>query len=617
MRQDNLFKNYKKQTNQSVKNLQKKISKNKDKCDYIEYQKYPLEEIKLKIINLIQDKFETSKVDNIDLSLPPEGISGDFCFEVFSLAKKIKTNPNQLAQAISQGIKNHNFDLIEKAIAKKGFVNLFLNKKAFYEKSLKCIYNLGNRFGENNLYAGKKVVIDYSAPNIAKPIGVGHLRSTIIGQALANLYENSGFISIKDNHIGDWGTQFGSLIYAYQKWGDKEKIQENPIPELKKLYVKFHKQAKENPKIKDKAREYFLKLENKDPELIKIWQQFRDLSLKEFNKVYKKLGINFDLTIGESFYIDKVDQIVKDCLQKDLCYIDEKTGAVAVPETNNIPSFLLQKKDGASVYLSRDLATLRFRIKTFKPDAILYVVGNEQKLNFKQLFALAKSAGYTPENIKLKHIGFGMVLWKGKKMSTRKGRVIELNVLIEKAIQKAKQILLNKQSDYKKAKINEIAKTIGIGAIIYNDLKQTRNKDISFNWQKMLSLKGGSAVYLQYTYTRIQSIIDKLSNQGFKLGKINDIKDISFKKDIEFEILQKLMFFPKILLKAQEQDLPHFVCKYLEELAQLFNAFYNGISINRTQEKDLKTTRLWLANFVGLTIKKGLSLLSIDVPEKM
>lgn len=612
------FKKYNTEVAESINKTKRKIDDDKKNRKYVKYESYPLEELRMEIWDIIKKDFDTMDSFLFELVFPPENISGDLCFEVFGLSKIMGENPNDLAIKISHAINDAKNDLVIDSSAIGGFVNLFFNKRQFYQQSLGCIEYLGEKFGENDFYAGKIVVIDYSAPNIAKPIGVGHLRSTIIGQALSNLYVNSGYSSIKDNHVGDWGTQFGALIYVYKNWGDDAKIDKNPIHELKNLYVKFHKIAEDHPEIKDEARNCFLKLEKKDLELVSIWKRFRDLSLKDFGHVYKILGVSFDLVIGESYFMDKTDEFIDECLKNKICRIDNETKAVVVDETEGLPSFLLRKNDGASIYISRDIATIRFRIDTFNPDAILYVVGNEQELNFKQMFSFCKRAGYLSEKIKVEHISFGMVLWEGKKMSTRRGTLIELDDLINQSIEKSKEILLSKDSRYKLDELDNVSRIIGIGAIIYNDLRQSREKNISFDWERMLDLEGGSAVYLQYTYVRINSIMKKLTEAGVVIERSkNETDHLSFKKEIEFEIAKKLMIFPGLLLRAQQSNSPHYIAVYLEELAKLFNNFYNEISIINTENDDLKKSRAVLSRSVALVIKKGLSLLNIDVPESM
>ena len=612
------FEKYKLEVIESVDAVQERIREEKEHRGYIDFSSYPSEELQKEVKEVVQESLGVQDVGEIGLSVPPAHISGDFALEVFYLAKKLGEKPNVLAKKIVDGINEHEMDLIKDASLAGAFVNVETHKEKLYQEILSKILELGERYGESNINAGKVAIIDYSAPNIAKPIGVGHLRSTIIGQALSNIYHETGYSVIRDNHLGDWGTQFGSLIYAYKEWGDEKKIAENPIGELKDLYVKFHQFSEEHPEVKDNARELFARLEKKDPELVAYWKRFRDLSLKDFERVYKQLGIEFDTNIGESYFTEQADKLVGECTAKGLCRKDEASEAIVVDQMGEIPSFLLKKQDGSSLYLSRDLATLQFRVNTFNPDTILYVVGSEQDLNFKQLFELGKRAEYLPDGVEAKHIGFGMVLRDGKKMSTRKGTLIELEDLISQSVEKSREILLKKNPDADSQEINKVSEIVGIGAIIYNDLRQSKTKNISFDWEKMLDLEGGSAVYLQYSYVRINSILKKLTEA---YGEIDFDKleksNISFTNKSEFDLAKKLMMFPEVIKRAQETDSPHHICGYLEELASLFNSFYNEVSILRTEDKKLRESRVALSKSVALVIKKGLSMLSIKVPEKM
>ena len=488
------FEKYKLEVIESVNTVQERIRKEKEHRDYVDFGSYLSVKLQKEVEEVVRESLGTQDVEEIELSVPPSHISGDFAIEVFRLAKKLDEKPNMLAKKIVDGINGHQMDLVKDASLVGAFVNVETHKEKLYQEILSKILELGERYGESNVNAGKVAIIDYSAPNIAKPIGVGHLRSTIIGQALANIYRETGYSVIRDNHLGDWGTQFGSLIYAYKEWGDEKRIAENPLVELKDLYVKFHQFSEEHPEVKDNARELFARLEKKDPELVALWKRFRDLSLKDFERVYKQLGIEFDLSIGESYFTEQADKLVDECAEKGLCRKDESSEAIIVDQMGDLPSFLLRKQDGSSLYLSRDLATLQFRVNTFDSDSILYVVGSEQELNFKQLFELGRRADYLPEGVEAKHIGFGMILRDGKKMSTRKGTLIELEDLISQSVSKSKEILLAKSPNTDPQELDKVAEIVGVGAIIYNDLRQSRTKNISFDWDKMLYLEGGSAV---------------------------------------------------------------------------------------------------------------------------
>lgn len=602
-----------KEAEKSIQKTVKKIQKELESRKRVDLGKYPIEKIKRELREIIVAgiNFQGLGRGDIKLEIPPEHVKADLSFAVFDLAKKAKTDPKSLAEKICNIINESELAYIEKAKAAGPYVNLNLNKNFAYADILSGIARAKDKYGESDVGAGKVVLIDYSSPNIAKPFGVGHLRSTIIGQALANIYHKTGFSVIKDNHLGDWGTQFGKLIYAYEKWGDKNKIKYDPIGELNNLYIKFHKEAETNPDMEDKAREIFKKMEAGDPKLLRLWHKFKKISVLEFKKIYDKLGVNFDMYLGESHFLS-IDGVIEQCLQKNIAKKDE-SGAIIVDSLSGIPSFLLRKQDGSSLYAARDLAAIKFRVETFKPDMILYAVGEEQSLNFKQLFALSEAIGYT-DGTKVKHIGFGLVLMEGKKMSTRKGTLVELEDLIGESVSKSKQIMTEKDKGLSPEDLDKISEVVGIGAIIYNDLRQSRTKNISFDWERMLDFEGGSAVYLQYTYARINSIIKKLESLGVETKK--PAMPV-FEKDSEFALAKKMMFYPEIILESQKNDSPHLIAIYLEELAQLFNHFYNDVSIIGTEDKKIQQSRAALIESVAVIIKNGLSLLNVKVAERI
>lgn len=594
----------KKEGDKAVEKIQKRIAKELKNKKFISLDDYIIEKIKSSIVNLIKN--------NVVLMLPPPHISADLSFSAFETAKTAGKNPVDFAQEIVSKINGAKIIFIEKAETAGPYVNLFLNKNKIYSLALSQTIKLKEKYGQNGANDGKIALIDYSGPNIAKPIGVGHLRSTVIGQALANIYEATGYSVIKDNHLGDWGTQFGKLVYAYRQWGDKKKIAENPIKELNELYVRFHEEAGKNPEIEDKAREIFRKMEGGDEKLLNLWAKFRKISIAEFKKVYERLGIKFDTYLGESYFAGETDKIVEECVEKKLAKEDKETGAIAVEDLDGLPSFLLRKKDDSGLYITRDLAALIFRTEVFEPDEIIYVVGDEQSLHFKQMFALAKALGYI-DGTKAKHIGFGLVLSEGEKMSTRKGTLIELDELIKQSVEKSKEILRQKNKELSEKKIEEISEVVGLGAVIYNDLRQSRQKKISFDWNRMLDFEGGSAVYLQYTVARINSILKKIDADETE----TKISKSVFEKDSEFALARKIMFFPTIILEAQKYDAPHNIAVYLEELAQLFNHFYNEVSIIGTEDAKLRSSRIMLIKSVAIVIKNGLALLGVKTPERI
>lgn len=599
-----VFASYQKEVDLSIKKAQEKI-KNDKKRKLPSLSDNPWWQINIEINKKLSEI--SPNAPDISIEPAPKFIIANATATCYNLPNNL--NPYDGAQKLTESINQVESSLIEKTEAIKGFVNISFKQKNFYSRILKEINEQKDDFGSSDINAGKIAVIDYSSPNIAKPIGVGHMRSTNIGQALKNILEKTGYTVIGHNYIGDWGTQFGKLIYAYQNWSNKEKIKEDPLTELKNLYIQFHEEAEKNSELEDRAREIFKKLEQKDPELLKLWKEFRDLSIEGIKKTYQRLDIDFDLWFGESYFNESSKEITQECLKKGLAFKDPETGAIVANPSDALPTFLIQKQDGSALYSARDLANLKSKINLFHPNIALYVVGDDQKLYFNQIFALAKKLGL-PEAIP-KHIGFGLVLNDGEKMSTRKGSLIELDDLLDKAIKQSADIIKQKNPNLDEKEIKEISEILGIGTIIYNDLRQSRERNISFNWDKMFNFEGGSSIYLQYTYVRIQSILKKISKMP------NLPQNIIFEKPIEFKLAEKLAFFPFIIIKAESLKSPHLIATYLEELAQLFNNFYNEINVINTKNKDLLSSRVALINSVALVIKNGLAILNIKVPEKM
>lgn len=560
------------------------------------------------VVNSIYPDAEISAF--VKLSVPPQEIAADFALASFPMAKALKKSPQEIAGEIASAVNKAGISSIEKAEAAGPYVNFFVDRKKFYCEILNYVSSSGEDYGRTFSNRGKTVVIDYSSPNIAKPLGVGHLRSTIIGQALGNIYEWTGWSVVRDNHLGDWGTQFGELIYAYETWSEGE-IKQDHVRKLKDLYVKFHQEVKENPALKDEARAIFKRLEDGDDELFSLWKKFRDWSIDGFNSVYKRLGVHFDLYIGESYFAPQTAEVIKECLENGLAKKEENSSVVFVDQLEGLPSFILRKEDGTSLYITRDLAAVKFRVDTFAPGSLLYVVGSEQSLSFKQMFALARKLGYLPENVKAEHIEFGMVLSNKKKMSTRHGTIVELEEVMQKAVERAAALLRENNKDLTDSQIADIAEIIGIGAVIYNDLRQSREKNISFDWERSIRLEAGSCAYLQYAYVRVKSILSKL-------GQVkNPSSGWLFEHPKEFALAKKIMLFPSIIEQAQENNATHLLCTYLEELAQQFNSFYADVQIINTADPDLLASRTALINAAARVIENGLKLMEIRVPDRM
>ncbi len=601
----------------------------------------------------------------ISIEHPERRECGDYSVIIaLILGKKVKKNSTEIANLIKSRIKIQNsfFDKIE--VVKPGFINFFLSKE-YLISELKKILKEKNKYGSNKTEEGKTVIVDYSSPNIAKPFGIGHLRSTIIGQALYNIYKFLGWKCIGDNHLGDWGTQFGKLIVAIKEWGDEKNLKSLTIKDLEKLYVKFHQKAKSNPELLGQAQEWFKKLEQGDKEAKKIWQICIKISLKEFDKIYKLLGIKIDYALGESFYQGKMEAVIKDAEKRGIAQKSQGALVISLPDIN-IPLMIL-KRDGATTYGTRDLATIKHRIERWKPALIIYEVGVDQKFYFQQLFKAAELLGYakydevkpsspqtkrsakeedlssSPRTLcfryaktcvgeetsslldasfsskacvkeQFKHIAHGLIRFKGGKFSTRKGKTIHLEEVLKEAIIKAEKIIEKSETskNFLLKEKEEVAKAVGIGAIKYNDLSRHYGRDIIFDWKSILSLEGNSGPYLQYTFARCQSVLKK-ADQKIDYQKI---KTIDFNLEEE-AILREIFIFPEIVQGAADSFSPHFICRFAFHLAQKYNLFYNLHPIISAPTQESKIFRLALTVAVAQILKNSLFLLGISTPEKM
>jgi len=564
--------------------------------------------IKQQINQVLADNYKLTNV-NFQIEYPPKAELGDYsCNVAMLLAKQLKQNPMVLAENIIQSLKSEMFKKIE--LAQPGFINFYLDD-SWVQKNIKNILEQGKKFGTSQKGKGQTVVIDYSSPNIAKKMHVGHLRSTIIGDAIYRLHKFNGYKVIRDNHLGDWGTQFGKLIYMYKEKYGEELRTTITIDEMEKLYLDFHQQAKTNQQLEEFARQELKKLQTHDKFNYKLWQLFYHISLDEFKKLYHLLDVDFDVWHGESFYHSMLGDIVRDALNKKIA--QKSQGAIIISlDKFNLPPMLIQKSDGAYLYPTTDLATIKYKEKTYQPTKNLYVVANQQSLHFEQLFKASQLLDYAPQT-EMVHIKFGLILGAdGKKMSTREGGVVDLIDLIKQGVEKAKQKIQLKNKTLNKKELEKIASILALGAIKYNDLSQNRLTDIIFNWDKMLALESGSAPYLQYTCVRINSILNKAD-------KINDIKNINFKKlnnPSEINLIKTLIKFPEIILAATDEYKPNLLANYLEKTAAQFHAFYEQIPILKAP-KEVRSARLILIQATKQTMESGLNLLGIDIPEKM
>ena len=539
------------------------------------------------------------------IEIPPKSEMGDYAFPCFQLAKVMRKAPNMIAEELVSKINNEGF---EKITNLGPYVNFFVDKTAFSKATIEKVIEEGDKYGSSNIGEGKTVCIDYSSPNIAKPFHVGHLFSTSIGNSLYRLFEEEGYNVVGINHLGDWGTQFGKLISAYKRWVDEEALEKDAIAELLRIYVKFHDEAEKDPSLVDEGRMYFKRLENGEEEETALWKRFRELSLKEFNRVYDLLGVKFDSFAGEAFYNDKMQVVIDELREKNL--LTESNGAqVVMLDEYNMPPCIILKEDGATIYATRDLAAANYRKNTYDFDKCIYVVGTPQALHFKQVFKTLELSGkeWAKDCV---HVGFGLVKFADGGMSTRKGKVILLDDLLNESIAKTLETINEKNPELKNKE--EIAKKIGIGAVIFTYLKNSREKDIIFDWKEILSFEGETGPYVQYSYARGNSILERAGDV--------DLTNVDYSKlnsKEEFELIKSLESFKKNVHSAIEKLEPSVVTRYVIEVAKLFNKFYNAHSVLNLEDEELKKARLALVKASLQVIKNGLGLLGIEVVEKM
>ena len=552
------------------------------------------------------------------IEVPKDTKNGDYSFPCFRLAKVLRKAPQEIANGIKEKLEQNgatNSELIEKVDIVGGYLNFYVSSKIFTKEVLEQINN--EKFGveaEDEKNKEKNIVIDYSAPNIAKPFHIGHLRSTVIGAALYNIYKYLGYNVIGINHLGDYGTQFGKLIEGYKRWGKEYNIDSDPINELTKIYIRINNACKDDEQILQACRDNFKKLEDGDSYCVEIWKKFRELSLKEFQRVYDLLGSKFDSWNGEAFYSDKMQEVV-DILEKS-GKLEESQGAKIVnleDQGINTPCIIV-KSNGSSTYATRDLAAILYRARTYDFDKALYVTSYEQVLHFKQVFATAKYLGLDEKYLKgLEHVSFGMVLLPTGKMSTREGNIVKLEELLNESIDRAKEIIEQKNPELENKE--DVAKKVGIGAIIFNDLSNSRVKDEVFDWNTILNFQGETGPYIQYTYVRTKSVLEKaevdVNNISFDMVSLDSLED-SYSQNI----IKLLYNFHNVLVQVTEKSEPSILSRYLIDLAKSYSVFYNENRI-MVDDLSLKNSRVYLTFAVGKVLKIGANLLGMDMPEKM
>jgi len=553
-------------------------------------------------LNLNQEQIESF------IEVPKDGTNGDYAFPCFKLAKELKKAPPVIANEIKENIKIDT-NIVQKVEVIGGYLNFYINKELLVKETLQEIESAEN-YGSSKLGEGKNVIVEYSSPNIAKEFHIGHLRTTVIGAALYNIYKYLGYNTIGMNHLGDYGTQFGKLIEGYKKWGSEYNIEENPIEELTKIYVRINDAIKEDESILEACRENFRLLEAGDKYCVELWEKIRDVSLIEFQRIYNLLGVKFDKVIGESFYTDKMENVEN--LLEEAGVITESEGAKIVDlEDKGLGVCIIKKANGSSIYATRDLAAIKYRAENFDFDKCLYVVAYEQALHFKQIFEVAKHLQIPEKCVQgLEHVQYGMVRLSTGRMSTRGGNVVKVEDLLNEAIQRVEKVIEEKNPTLEDKK--QEAEKIGIGAVIFNNLANTIIKDQVFDWETVLNFQGETGPYIQYTYVRTQSVLEKVS----KIPNAQEIKANLLTDEISSSVLQLIYNFNDILVQVTEKNDPSILSRYLIELAKKFSVFYNENKII-CEDKDLQNARIYLTYSVGKVLKQGAKLLGIEMPNRM
>lgn len=570
-------------------------------------------DFKFKIAHLLygclKDEIQGIGFDDILLALElPKGDMGDLAYPCFRLAKSLKKAPQVIAQQLYSKIVCPDF--LDKLEVSGAYINFFISRRLLSVSVLSDIFAKGCDYGKQDIGDGACVVIDYSSPNIGKPFHVGHLRSTIIGHSLYNIFNCLGYNSFSINYLGDWGNQFGKLIAAYKRWGVKEEVDRDGIMAINRLYVRFHEESLENKGLEDEARAWFVKMQENDDYALSLWRWFSDVSLYDYEKTYKRLSISFDSYKGESFYNDKMMPVVEELTQKGL--LTEDDGAMIVNlDDYKMPPCLILRRDGGTLYPTRDIASVLYRKSEYNFVKCLYVTGQEQILHFSQWFKVVELMGYKWAS-ELSHVPFGMINFADGKMSTRHGKVLLMEDLLNEAVNKILQIIDEKNPNLQNKEL--VAEQVGIGAIKFNDLYNSRIKDVEFSWERMLNFEGETGPYVQYTFARCSSVIEKgqtLVEDGFKDAKLSLLIN-----DDEFALIKVLGLYPEKIREAAGKYEPFVVSRYIMQVAQAYNKFYHDNSILKADE-ELKKARLYLCVCVKYVLQSGLLLLGIETPERM
>lgn len=552
----------------------------------------------------LNEYLSIEKIEQL-LEKPKNEEHGDLAFPTFQLARVYRKNPAEIASDIA---KHFSSDIVEKVNVVGPYLNFFLNKNKVSTEVLNNIISQKEAYGDSDFGEGRKIPIDMSSPNIAKPMSMGHLRSTVIGNALANIIQKIGFEPVKINYIGDWGTQFGRLITAYKMWGDEETVRENPITELNELYVRFHEELEEEPELEEVGREWFRKLEAGDPEATELWRWFREESLNEFQKVYDRLGVTFDSYNGESFYNDKMDEVVDILEEKELLIEDQGAEVVRLDEFDLQPA-LIKKQDGATLYITRDIASALYRKRHYNFAEALYVVGQDQIYHFKQLKAVLNKMGYDWEE-NVHHIIFGLISIDGEKMSTRRGKVVLLEDVLDEAVIRAEKQINEKNPGLDNK--SEVAEQVGVGAVVFHDLQHDRRNDFNFDLDEIVQFEGETGPYVQYTRARALSILKRADVDS---THFEGEKDYQLTDNYSWSVLKLIQSFKDVLDRAYREYEPSIIAKHALSLAQAFNRFYANIRV--LDESSEKESRLALVYAVALMLEEDLRILGVEAPDTM
>lgn len=566
-----------------------------------------------KIAEIIAPHVEGIEMSDIldMIEVPADSKMGDYAFPCFKLAKVLRKAPPLIAASIADAIRDA--DIFDKVEQVNAYVNMFISRENMAQQVVSQVLADGENYGRSTIGEGKKVIVEYSSPNIAKPFHIGHIRSTVIGNSIYKIYDFLGYDTIRINHLGDYGTQFGKMICAYRRWGSKEDVEREPIKSLLSYYTKFHEEAEKDPSLDDEARAIFTRLEHGEPEEVELWQWFREESLKEFNRVYKMLGIEFDSYNGESFYSDKMPRIVQELADSGIMEKDQGANIVRLDEYGLSPA-LITKSDGSTLYITRDIAAAVYRKETYDFYKNIYVVASQQNLHFQQWFKVLELMGYDWAKDCV-HVPFGLVSLESGTMSTRKGKVVFLEDVLNGAVDKTREIIIEKNPDLDEESIEEIAKAVGIGAVVFNELSNYRIKDYVFSWDHVLNFEGETGPYVQYTHARLCSIMRKAGEEtvaaaaaGFDASKLTG--------DSAHRLITLIYQLPEVILEAGEKYEPSIVTRHIVDIAQAANKYYHDEHILVDDEAE-KTARVALVMAAETAIRNGLGLLGMKAPERM